>query len=427
MKHTVEEVTLSNGIKGLFVHVPNATVMNFDFEFRAGHYLVPRKKWETPHIMEHMVFGANSEYPSARAFSAEFEKNGAYNNASTDVISLHYLAECADFEWDRILELLLLSISKPTFIESEFKSEYSNVREEMIGRSNNHYRFLFQKMAMTTGYISMTDKERVKLMSNVAIEDIKAHFSRTHTSDNLRFIICGDLKGRQAKIERLLKKLPLPRGERFNYPIQKTKRQKDVLYIRRSGVKNMYFSLDAFLNEAITKKEERALSLLDVILGERENSLLYGQAREDGLIYHIDVSHMTSVDNVNWGVSGQVSVGNSKPLFELITQQISRLREGGLSEADLNSACDYYIGALQMSVQKISRLSGLYGRKYFLNEEIRNFNDTALELKDITTGDVEAMLQKMLQTKLWALGVLGSCGINYARELQDIVAPLWEN
>ncbi len=427
MKHTVEEVVLPNGIRGLFIHVPSATVMNFDFEFRAGHYLVPRKKWETPHIMEHMVFGANQVYPSARNFSADFEKNGAYNNASTDVISLHYLAECADFEWDRILNLLLLSISQPKFIDAEFASEYSNVREEMISRSNNHYRYLFQKMAMSTGYISMTDKERVKLMANVELADIKAHFARTHTTDNLRFIICGNLRGRQAKIVKLLRHLPLKRGERFSYPKQKTKLQKDVLYIRRSGVKNMYFSLDTFLNEPISRKEERALSLLDVLLGERENSLLYGQAREDGLIYHIDVSHMTSLDNVNWGISGQVSIDNSEALFKLVRRTIRTLRDGSFSDDELSAACEYYIGALQMSVQKISRLSALYSRRYFMDEEIRNFNDTASELSAITRQDIIAVIDKMFSPKLWALGVLGSCGVGHARELRDIVAPLWQD
>lgn len=427
MNHSVEEIELDNGMRGLLVDVPNASVMNFDFEFRAGHYLVPRKKWETPHIMEHMVFGANSQYPSARAFCADFEKNGAYNNASTDVISLHYLAECADFEWERILKLLLLSISKPQFVESEFKSEFSNVREEMISRSNNNYRYLFQKMALGAGYISMTDKERVKLMNNVDLDDIKAHFEKTHTSNNLRFIICGNLKRRRNKIEAMLNKLSLPKGSRFEYPTQKLKQQKDVLYIRRSNVKNLYFSLDAFMNETVGREEERALSLLDVILGEREDSLIYGQARELGLVYHIDVSHLVGVDNVNWGISGQVSVDNAKPFFNLVKNQVLRLCEGQLPEETVSAARDYYVGALQMSVQKISRLSALYSRRYFLDEQIRNYTDVAAELQTVTRDEIITVMQNLFGSKLWALGVLGSHGVAHARELRDIVEPLWNN
>ena len=39
MKHTVTELDLSNGAKGLFIHVPNASVMTFDVNFRAGDFL----------------------------------------------------------------------------------------------------------------------------------------------------------------------------------------------------------------------------------------------------------------------------------------------------------------------------------------------------------------------------------------------------
>src|SRR5688572_18607552 len=142
MKHTVTEIKLSNGAQGLLIHVPNASVMTFDLSFRAGEYLVERPKWETPHLMEHLLLGANEFIPKARAFQAEFEKNGAYSNASTGSYDITYEAECADFEWDRILGLLLVSITKPLFLAEEYDAEFGNVREELTARSNNHFRHL---------------------------------------------------------------------------------------------------------------------------------------------------------------------------------------------------------------------------------------------------------------------------------------------
>ena len=47
MHHTVREVSLKNGVKGLLINVPQATVMSFDFNLRAGYYLAPEGKWET--------------------------------------------------------------------------------------------------------------------------------------------------------------------------------------------------------------------------------------------------------------------------------------------------------------------------------------------------------------------------------------------
>ena len=76
MHHTVREVSLKNGVKGLLINVPQATVMSFDFNLRAGYYLAPEGKWETPHIMEHLMVGANQEYRKARLFEAEVTRTG---------------------------------------------------------------------------------------------------------------------------------------------------------------------------------------------------------------------------------------------------------------------------------------------------------------------------------------------------------------
>ena len=117
MKHTVELVELTNGAKGLLIDVPDATVVTFDLNFRAGDYLAPKGKWDTAHVMEHLVLGANARYKKSRDYSREFSKNGAYNNASTGTYHMSYIAECAEFETKRILDLLCLAVEAPLFLE----------------------------------------------------------------------------------------------------------------------------------------------------------------------------------------------------------------------------------------------------------------------------------------------------------------------
>src|ERR1700744_4947905 len=171
MRHIVNEVILKNGAKGLLIHIPNASVMTFDFNFRAGEYLVEPDKWEVPHLMEHVLLGANELIPKARDFQAELEKNGAYSNASTGVYDITYEGECADFEWSRVLGLLLTAISKPLFLEEEFKAEFGNVKEEMAAHSNNHFRRLGLEMRKSLGLTAKSDIERLELMDNVTVED----------------------------------------------------------------------------------------------------------------------------------------------------------------------------------------------------------------------------------------------------------------
>ena len=199
MKHTVTEVKLKNGAKGLIIHIPNALVMTYDINFRAGEYLVKPEKWEVPHLMEHVLLGANELIPKARDFHAELEKNGAYSNASTGVYDINYEAECADFEWLRVLSLLLIAIAKPLFLEDEFKAEFGNVQEEMSARSNNHFRRLSLEMRKSIGFIAKTDSERLELMKNVSLEDVINHHKKTHFTSNMRFVVAGNFTSARTK------------------------------------------------------------------------------------------------------------------------------------------------------------------------------------------------------------------------------------
>src|SRR5690349_12557459 len=118
MKHTVHEIALKNGSRGLIIDVPGAQVMSTQFHFRAGYRFVRDKSiYETAHIMEHMAFGQSRSFKDAQAYEAEFTKNGAYHNAHTSDNTLAYVAECADFEWERILDLQRVAVCEPRFSE----------------------------------------------------------------------------------------------------------------------------------------------------------------------------------------------------------------------------------------------------------------------------------------------------------------------
>ena len=60
MNHKISKIDLSNGSKkGLLIHIPDATVMTFEINFRAGDYLVDHQSGKL-HIMEHILLGANN-------------------------------------------------------------------------------------------------------------------------------------------------------------------------------------------------------------------------------------------------------------------------------------------------------------------------------------------------------------------------------
>jgi len=257
MRHIVHEVKFANGAKGLFINIPDATVMSFEYNFRAGEYLVTKNKFETPHLMEHMLLGANELIPKAHDFKAEFEKNGAYCNASTGTYDVIYEAECADFEWDRIESMMRLAITRPLFLPEEFLAESGNVREELVTRSNNHFRNLALALSKAYHLRVLTDQERLDRLQNVTLLDIKRHYKRTHTASNLRFVIAGKLPvSRRRKISECIENIALPKGEgRLALPEEHPVALKRPLNIKNDTVKNIYFYIDTYILRQLRDEE----------------------------------------------------------------------------------------------------------------------------------------------------------------------------
>jgi predicted Zn-dependent peptidase len=427
MKHTVTEIKLKNGAAGLLIHVPDASVMSFEYNFRAGDYLVEESKWETAHLMEHMLIGANELVPKARAFQAEFEKNGAYCNASTSSYDVIYEAECADFEWDRILGLLLTAITKPLFLQEEFEAEYGNVREELTARSNNHFRHLNLALRDKYGFVAKTDQDRLLLMNNVSVDDIRAHYTKTHTSSNLRFVMAGNLNASRKKIiEKLVSSIELPVGDgRPELPDEYPRKIDTPLYIHNDTVENMYFYLDTFASHKLTDSESDNLSLINTMLTETLYSRILGTAREKGLVYSMSSGIGQAKNSSNWWFGAQVMPQNAPALFDIITHELREVFKGKISPDDIESAKQYALGRYQRSGQTVGGTASGYSWRYFFDGEIDDYYKVPERIAAITKQGIVDVSKSLFVDNIWGIGVLGNAGAAFSRKLQDQAAVLW--
>ena len=427
MKHSVSEIVLNNGAKGLVIHIPDASVMTFDINFRAGEYLVEPDKWEVPHLMEHVLLGANELIPRARDFQAELEKNGAYCNATTGVYDITYEAECADFEWDRVLGLLIIAITKPLFLDEEFAAEFGNVQEEMAARSNNHFRRLGLEMRRELGLIAKTDSERLELMGNVGVDDVREHYKRTHFAPNMRFIVAGNLPpARRKSIVKLLEAIDLPdKGRRFALPVERPKRLKKPVYLANDTVENLYFYIDTFAKRRLSEAETDALGLVNTMLTETLYSKILGTARERGLVYGMSsgLSHTRSASN--WWFGAQVSDKNIRALLKITTDELRKVLAGDITEEELEVTKQYVLGRFQRGAQTVGGTAAGYAGRYFFDGEIDNYYRIPERIKAVTGRRIVEVARAMFADDVWGFGALGNCGEDFARQLRDDISSLW--
>ncbi len=378
--------------------------------------------------MEHLLLGANELIPKARAFQAEFEKNGAYSNASTGTYDISYEAECADFEWDRVLGLLLTAITKPLFLEDEFNAEFGNVREELMARSNNHFRHLSLALRQAYGFLVMTDQHRFALMDNVNVEDVRQHYHATHTTSNMRFIIAGNLPPvRRRAVKQLMANLELPDGEgRTALPLEKPRRLPKPLHINNETIDNLYFYVDTFLQRRLNDPETDALGLINAMLTETLYSRILGTARERGLVYSMSSGFGLTEQASNWWFGAQVLPKNVSPLFDIMIHELSEVFSGNLHEHDIEEAKQYALGRYQRSGQTVGGTANGYAMRYFFDDKIDDYYEIPDRIRSITKDGIIDVSRALFSDNIWGFGTLGNAGESFARDLHSQLSQLWK-
>ena len=425
MKHTVEEVKLANGARGLLIDIPGATVMSFQFQFRAGNRYVRNKDiYETAHVMEHMAFGANAQFKSEHEYEAEFTKNGAYHNAYTSDLSMVYVADCADFEWDRILALQQVAICHPKFNANELEAEKGNVKSELTGYLNNHNRVLWPKIQQLLGEDVFTFWQRLQTISNVSLADIREHHKRTHTAKNMRFVIAGKLHGRKSEIKRQLEAWELPEGERFDVPRDELSRANPTL-IRRKEASNLTFGWSVMMPRDMSDEEVEAMNCLDHILTGTMHSRIYGAARKKGLAYNIFSDTSVGFYDSSWDFGGEVNLETAEELFTIIVREVKHVLDGKITEDELDAAKSYALGRYQMGAQTVAQISNFYTGRYFADSVVKNYEKVPDAIRRTNRTRMIDTAREFVAGDAWVLAGVSSGEKEELVSLNDKLATLF--
>lgn len=382
--------------------------MNAKFQFRAGmRYAKKPEVYEIAHIVEHLAFGANAKFPNEQEFEADFTKNGAYHNAWTSDFSVCYESECADFEWQRILELQQIAIAQPRFNEAELKSEKGNVRAELTSYLNDYNRLLWPRLQQLVGENVPDIQERLRTISNIELKDIREHYRRTHTAHNLRFIISGNLRHRKREIIKMLNAWDLKPGKRFEIPEDRLQASPPVL-IRRKDAANITFAFTWVIDRKLQPPEVYAMNCLNHILNGTMNSRILGQARKNGLVYSMNSYLSNGWHNASWDFDGEVNLENSHKLFELISTELKKILDGDLSEEDIEAAKSYATGRYQMGAQTVNQISDYYADGYFTNGTLEKYDRMPTFIRRINKETMVALAREFLSSPFKAFVAVSS-------------------
>jgi predicted Zn-dependent peptidase len=158
-------------------------------------------------------------------------------------------------------------------------------------------------------------------------------------------------------------------------------------------------------------------------------SRILGEARERGLVYSMGsgIDIMKSV--TGWWFSAQVINKNAPALFEIICRELHRVRSGEISDEDLESAKQYWLGRHQRSAQTVAGTMAGYTGRYYFDEVVNDYEAIPERIRAVTIKEICKSANRMFDDKIGGLGVLGggSRSRELADQLNEQIRPLWKS
>jgi predicted Zn-dependent peptidase len=426
VKHSVAEHHVTGGASGLVIHVPGSDVVSLQMRFNSGFQFADHSVYETPHVMEHLLATVTKKHPGPNEFIIDAQKNGAYVNASTSVDANGYVYECADFELERILDLVEEQLTEPLFSAEALKAELGNVREELSRNTTQHASICSIRLGeQAYPHLWMDYDRRIEQLSKISLDNVRTHYERTHTSANGRFFVAGNFPDGGVKLverlDRIFKRMPV--GER-------AVRSRDIgrgvekPIVTERDIAQLYYRISMYFGE-LTEAERRALTLLRLVLVGGMGSRVLGEARRRGLAYAVGGAGHSEPGNSSFGFMGYVTPANARELFELMAREFEAVRAGAVTAEELKGAKDLVIGSIKRSTQTSGDILGWYMEPYDESGEIRDFDRSLELLREVRASEVAAVADKAALAGRRGQSFLGALKDDDAAEYARILDPLW--
>ncbi|WP_339722545.1 insulinase family protein [uncultured Paraglaciecola sp.] len=137
-------IELANGMRILLVQDPNCVKSACSITFNVGHFNDDKDCHGITHLLEHMLFLGNTEYPKANNFNDFIGTHGGSINALTGTEYSSYFYDITTEYEQQALAHLFAMFSQPLFDQSLIAREINAIDAEFLLKQKDDLRRLYQ-------------------------------------------------------------------------------------------------------------------------------------------------------------------------------------------------------------------------------------------------------------------------------------------
>lgn len=429
MKHSLHEVTLSSGVRVLFIDVPNSNTFSFNTMVRAGFKYADPMAFELPHLLEHLAFDGTKGHPTPADFAFALEGDGTDSNAYTapDVIRYYYNGGRTDLE--NIINLACEQLVDSVFEESAIKSEKGVVESELSRLlENDGHMCWFMGMQHLQPTLGLPYADRIAQLEGIDRDKIVEYYRATHVGSNTCIVLAGDfrkgkdIEGLTGLLSTKLKDLPKGKERaRKDLVLPSGFAQKTILTPSLKKTEG-HFALD-FINSDYTEDVavRAAMRLFSTILGGGSASRLYLSTRLKGLSYGPYAGYHFDEDFSEANLSDRAVPSKLLPLFKECVEQAFAIVNGDYSDAELERARGYERGGFQTGFERPSDLAGWYANNFVWRRGMHSPDDLIRHFGKVTREDIAAVAKTFFQPGSWVLSLRAPEGSVSADDFRAVI------
>lgn len=402
-----ELLTLPNGVRIVSEPMEAVRSASVGIWVAAGSRCEKREEGGSAHFIEHMLFKGTTLH-TAGELAQEMDAFGGQCNAFTGRNSTCFYARSPDTHLQQSIDILSEMFFDSLFAEDDVRQERGVILEE-IGMYRDSPEDMVSEQLIAKcfpGSLGRSVLGTERTLSALTGAGLRAFKEREYRPDRVVISLAGSF--RDSHIRSL--------SDQFSrLQVQKKKKRRNAHYKKAYVLKKKATEQNQLCLswEGLPNDDERryAWQLLSTVFGEGLSSRLFQTVREKyGLCYNIGSFTASFEETGLFGISTGVSRDTEKRALALIMDEVRKLLDEGVTEAELNRSRELIKANLLMAEESTASRMNRNGGSIMQLGYIRSVDEVNERYDAVTTEDLRELAQSLLVPEKLSFSAVGRIG-----------------
>lgn len=392
MQIPYKKTVLKNGINILTRSVEAFRSVSVGLFIQAGSADETPKNSGIAHFLEHMSF-KQTKTRNAYDIVEDIESKGGHINAYTSREMTAFYTRVLDKEVETALDVLCDIVTNSTYPKSEIKRERSVVIEEIrdsLDTPQDVANDAFMKQMFPKHPYGNPIMGSVETVSSFDFDTIRDFVDNQYTSDRMTIVAVGAVDHELVlkKIETLMGSISPSKKGRVDYPLFDPQ-EKELIITRDIAQTHMIIGRRSF---GYSDERRMAYAILNSILSAGMTSRLFHNIREKhGFAYTIYSFIDAFKDTGLFGVYVATDMKYVDKLQALIWDEFNKLKNEGISKAELNKVKAQSMGSLVMGLESMYHQMERMIQQHVRYDKIISVDESLKKIEAVTPDDIQKL------------------------------------